>query len=61
MVKFYYQLEIQFKEHQKKQIISLGAGYDTFYFNLKASKKYNFDLIKYIEADLPSVVQNKVP
>lgn len=53
----YLQNEI---ENQKKQIISLGAGYDTLYFNLKAAGKYDFERIKYIEMDLPGVVKRKV-
>lgn len=47
-------------ENQNKQIISLGAGYDTLYFNLKAAGKYDFERIKYIEMDLPGVVKRKV-
>jgi len=45
---------------QHKQIISLGAGYDTFYFNQKAAKKPNFENVKYVEMDLPGVIKRKV-
>jgi len=45
---------------QNKQIISLGAGYDTLYFILKAENKHNFEKIKYVEFDLPGVVKRKV-
>jgi len=41
-------------------VISLGAGYDTQYFNMKASKKYNFEKIRYFEIDLPGVIKKKI-
>lgn len=43
----------------KRQIISLGCGYDTFVFNLfsEANGAGNF---KYFETDLKEVVQKKV-
>jgi tRNA wybutosine-synthesizing protein 4 len=47
-------------EGQHRQIISLGAGYDTFYFNQKAAKKPNFENVKYVEMDLPGVIKRKV-
>lgn len=47
-------------EGQHRQIISLGAGYDTFYFNQKAAKKANFENVKYVEMDLPGVIKRKV-
>ncbi|XP_054290873.1 tRNA wybutosine-synthesizing protein 4-like [Macrosteles quadrilineatus] len=45
-------------ESSPKQIISLGAGFDTLYFKLK--KKYPNRDVRYYEFDLPRVVERKI-
>ena len=44
----------------KKNIISLGCGYDTLYFNLITNPTYKNLNFTYVESDLPEVVTNKV-
>ena len=44
----------------KKNIISLGCGYDTLYFNLITNPTYKNLNFTYVESDLPEVVINKV-
>jgi len=43
----------------KVQVISVGAGLDTLYFNLKSEKVADFANVTYVELDLPSVVKKK--
>ena len=43
----------------RRQIISLGCGYDTFVFNL-FSQKEQFAHFSYFEVDLPEVAEKKV-
>ncbi|EGR27003.1 leucine carboxyl methyltransferase family protein, putative [Ichthyophthirius multifiliis] len=44
----------------KKQIISLGCGYDTNYYMLKKNPQFqNLDFL-YVELDLENVVKNKI-
>ncbi|CAG8490604.1 19164_t:CDS:2, partial [Racocetra persica] len=44
-------------EDGKKQIVSLGAGFDTRYFNLKSSLRKFY---KYFEIDFPEITAKKV-
>ncbi|CAG8817604.1 22415_t:CDS:2, partial [Gigaspora rosea] len=44
-------------EDGRKQIISLGAGFDTRYFNLKSSLRKFY---KYFEIDFPEITAKKV-
>ncbi|KRX07682.1 hypothetical protein PPERSA_11231 [Pseudocohnilembus persalinus] len=46
----------------EKQIISLGCGYDTLFFNLNLEEKYNAKHNKYVfyEVDLEEVVKKKI-
>lgn len=41
-------------------MISVGAGLDTLYFNLKSEKVADFNNVTYVELDLASVVKKKV-
>ncbi|CAO3639561.1 unnamed protein product [Mucor hiemalis] len=49
----------------KKQIITLGAGFDTRYFNIKAGhldiddRKASTNILKYIEIDFPEITTKK--
>lgn len=43
----------------KKQIISLGAGYDTTYFQSRLLSKSD-DSFLFIEIDFPEVIKNKI-
>ncbi|KAL4463936.1 hypothetical protein ABPG74_005873 [Tetrahymena malaccensis] len=47
-------------KNQKKQIISLGCGYDTHYYSLRESKQFKDLEFHYVEIDLINVVKNKI-
>lgn len=47
-------------EDVKKQIISLGCGYDTHCYRIRTAAEFKGIDINYIEIDMPTVVNNKV-
>ncbi|EWS72250.1 leucine carboxyl methyltransferase (macronuclear) [Tetrahymena thermophila SB210] len=47
-------------KNEKKQIISLGCGYDTHYYILRESKQFKDLDFHYVEIDLINVVKNKI-
>ncbi|KAM9996031.1 hypothetical protein ACTFIY_002223 [Dictyostelium cf. discoideum] len=49
----------QYKDINKKQIISLGCGFDTYYFRLMNNKDIKKDFI-YFEVDYDQVISNKI-
>jgi len=52
-------INIENKDQRQLQIINLGAGLDTLYFNLKDKYEDQVNL-KFIELDYEQIVQKKV-
>ncbi|EGC37241.1 hypothetical protein DICPUDRAFT_54123 [Dictyostelium purpureum] len=44
----------------KKQIVSLGCGFDTYYFRLKSRGTIDKENIVYVEVDYDQVITNKI-
>eukprot|EP00828_Plagiopyla_frontata_P048845 TRINITY_DN9522_c0_g1_i2.p3 TRINITY_DN9522_c0_g1~~TRINITY_DN9522_c0_g1_i2.p3 ORF type:complete len:171 (-),score=44.67 TRINITY_DN9522_c0_g1_i2:625-1137(-) len=47
-------------DKEKKQVISLGSGYDTLFFNMKDKYPEITNNLHYYEIDLPTVIQAKI-
>jgi tRNA wybutosine-synthesizing protein 4 len=48
------------KEAEAPQVIVMGAGYDTTYFQLAVDHPKLIQHVKYVELDLPEVINNKI-